>query len=430
MSKDITLTKILQQAGYNLSSREKRKVKKVVVDLFNKTERLSEHDIANWRMACQRAIDVDDPQRGFLYDVYNDVELDNHLSGAIGQVNGFIKCRSFKLTNDKGEADEKALKYFDVQWFKDLIDYILESIYWGHSLIELGDVITGANGLIAFAGVKLVPRRHVIPEYHRVVKYQGDNWKSGIDYHEAPYCDWLIEAGKSDDLGLYKKAAMQTIPKKYATVFWDTFAEMFGIPIRIAQTSTRDDSEKKKLAKMMDDMGAKAWGVFSDDTDIKLVESSRGDAFNVYDKRIERANSELSKLILHQTMTIDNGSSLSQSKTHLKVFENLIEAYLDMIRDIVNNQLIPKMIRHGFPVQGLTFNWDYAEDYTPEQKLAFETLIVQNYDVPGSYFEKEYGVPAGDRRENPALSLMGVNQQQKKEQGPQGDGGQSNNFFD
>jgi len=127
------------------------------------------------------------------------------------------------------------------------------------------------------------------------------------------------------------------------------------------------------------------------------VESSKGDAYNVYDKRIERANTELSKLVLQQTMSIDNGSSLSQSETHLKVFKNLIESHSDFLRDIFNNQLLPKMVMHGFPVKGRSFEWDDPVDYTPEQQLAYEKYIASTYEVPGSYFEDTYGVPAGER---------------------------------
>ena len=52
-------------------------------------------------------------------------------------------------------------------------------------------------------------------------------------------------------------------------------------------------------------------------------------------------------------MTFEDGSSLSQSETHLKVFENLVESDCTMLRDIVNNQLIPRMVKHGFPIKGL-----------------------------------------------------------------------------
>ena len=152
------------------------------------------------------------------------------------------------------------------------------------------------------------------------------------------------------------------------------------------------------MEKMMADMGTEGWGIFQEGTNIEVVESSRGDAFNVYDRRIDRANSELSKLIIGQTMTIEDGSSLSQSETHLEVFQNLIEADCDTIRDMVNNQLLPRMIRHGFPLRGIRFDWDYSTDYTPEQQVAYETMVLNNYEVDGSYFEEKYNIPAGERR--------------------------------
>lgn len=384
---------------FNLAKEKDRKrLRSVVVDLMRETDRLSEHDIKHWRYACQLAEDVENPKRQLLYDLYKDVELDLHLSGAIGQVNGFVKCRSFKISSEEGDRDRDAEKYFNQEWFKAILDYILDSIYWGHSLVQLGDVAVDARGILTYENVRLIPRKHVVPEYGRVTREPGGDWRHGMEYRRPPYSDWVIEAGKPGDLGLYRKAALQTIPKKYALAFWDTFAEMFGVPIRIATTSQRDDAERRKLGAMMENMGNNAWGVFGDDTDIKLVESSRGDAFNVYDRRIDRANSELSKLVLQQTMTIDDGSSYSQSATHMKVFQNLIETYCDMVRDIVNNQLIPRMVHHGFPLRGMVFDWDDPVDYTPDQQVAFERMVLDNYEVPGSYFEDKYGIPAGERR--------------------------------
>lgn len=157
------------------------------------------------------------------------------------------------------------------------------------------------------------------------------------------------------------------------------------------------------MEKMLAKMGTEGWALFQEGTTIDVVESARSDAFNVYDKRIDRANSELSKLIIGQTMTIEDGSSLSQSETHLKVFENLVEDDCDMIRDVVNGQLIPRMIRHGFPLQGLHFEWDYSIDYTPEQQKAYEEMVLNNYEVEGSYFEDKYGMPVGERRQQPAF---------------------------
>ena len=384
---------------FNLAkSSDRKRMKKMVIELQRTTDALTRRDIADWRNAWQMAINVDSPNRQRLYDIYRDVDIDLHLSGCVRQRVGFVMAKSFKLVDTKGNENEEAHHYFDQAWFKQMLEYALAANLWGHSLIELGDLTTDGDGCPCYTDVKLIPRKHVIPEYGRVIQQLGQDWTTGIDYRSAPFSDWLIEAGRSDDLGLYLKAATQTIPKKNMLAFWDSFGEIFGMPMRIARTTSRDPKEMGRLEQMLKGAGASQYMVAGQDTEIEFVESGKGDAFNVYDKRIDRANSELSKLIIGQTMTIEDGSSLSQSETHLEVFENLVESDCTMLCDIVNNQLIPRMVKHGFPIKGLRFEWDDAVDYTPEQQVAYETMIADRYEVDPTYFAEKYSMPVGERR--------------------------------
>ncbi len=394
---------------------KKQKQSSVILELHRYAEFFSKSDIEDWRNAWQRAVDPRNPDRQKLYDIYRDAMTDSHLSGCIQQRVGFVMSRSFKLVDENGDADEAAEHLFDQSWFKDLCRLCLESIWYGHSLIELGDVVTDGDGHPAFSGVRLIPRKHVVPEYGRAVTRLGNPWHTGIEYRERPWSDWLIEAGRPDDLGLLLKAALHTIPKKHAMTFWDCFAEVFGMPWRIARTSTRDPKEYRRLQDMMYNPGASQAMVAGMETEIQFVESGKGDAFNVYDKRIDRANSELSKLVIGQTMTIEDGSSLSQSQTHLEVFMNLVESDRDFLRDIINNQLIPLMVLHGFPVRGLRFEWDDAVDYTPEQQVAYETMIADRYEVDPSYFADKYNMPVGERRNPMALPPAGDDGKDKPE---------------
>ncbi len=379
-------------------AKDGKRVKKVNLDINLTTDALTRRDIADWRRAWQMAINVDSPNRQTLYDIYRDVEADAHLSGCVNQRVGFVLARSFKLVDAGGNEDADALHYFDQGWFKQLCRLTLDSVYWGHSLVELGDIVTDGDGCPCFDGVRLIPRKHVIPEFGRVVAEAGQDWTSGIEYRKPPFSDWLVEAGQPYDLGLYLKAALHTIPKKNMLAFWDAFGEIFGMPMRVAKTSTRDDRERNRIFNMLANMGNKQSAVLDSETEIEFVESSRGDAYNVYDQRVSRANSELSKLIIGQTMTIEDGSSLSQSQTHLQVFENIVEADRDMLRDMVNNQLLPRMVRLGFPLGGLRFDWDDAIDYTPEQQVAYETMVADRYEVDPMYFAEKYSMPVGERR--------------------------------
>lgn len=392
--------------NFNLASaRDRKRIQSMTVELKLQADALTQKDMRSWRQAWQTAIDVENPRRGRLYDIYRDVEVDLHLSGCVDQRKGFVEKKSFKLVDREGKQNDTATQILEAAWFKDMVGYILDSRYWGHSLIQLGDIIT-VEGEMRYTGVEVVNRKHVIQEYGVIIREQGDEWKSGIPYRDGPMADWVIEAGKPHDLGLYLKAATQTIPKKNMLAYWDQFGEIFGMPIRIAKTSSRDPKDRAQIENMLSNMGAAPWGMFPTDTDIEIKETTRGDAFNIYDKRIDRANSELSKGILNQTMTIDNGSSLSQSEVHLEVFENVVEKDADLVRDIVNDQLLPRMVKHGFPVKGLHFEWDNSIDYTPEQQFEYEKMIADRYEVDPKYFIDKYGVPIIGEKKHPEQAAL------------------------
>lgn len=390
-------TNEMRLAMQNAAGRER--VKAMLIELAVKTQNLTKKDIGTWRQAWQMAINVENPQRARLYDVYTDVDIDLHLTGAIGQRKGMVLKKAFRLVDKTGKENRDATEILEAEWFKDFAGLVLDSRYWGHSLIQFGDILTIA-GKRKFENVRLVPRKHVMPEHGLLLREVGDEPKKGISYRDGKIANWCIEAGNPFDLGLLLKCSPQALSKKNMLAFWDTFGELFGMPIRIGKTISRDAKEINKVEKMLSDMGAAAWGLFPEGTEIDIKESSRGDAFNVYDKRIERANREMSKGILNQTMTIDDGGSLSQSQVHLEVFENVVEADADFLRDVVNNSLLPFMAMHGFGVDGLAFEWDDSVEYTPAEQTAIETMLVNGgYEINPKYWVEKYNIPVTGRRE-------------------------------
>ena len=385
----------------------RRKVDSLLAKLQRTTEALTKGDIQKWRKAWQQAISVESPDRRLLYDIYRDASVDAHLSGCIDQRTGFVMARSFNIEDKSGKPQDKLHHYFEQEWFEDLCRLVLVTPYWGHSLIEMGELVTDGDGCPSYSGMNLIDRKFVIPEHHRVITDLGQDWTTGIDYHDPIYNNNLIEVGRPDDLGLLLKASLHTIPKKNVLAAWDVFSEIFGMPLRVATTTARDQKDIDRISEMMERMGLASYAVLPEGTTVQLVSSTQADAFNVYDKRVDRANSEISKLIIGQTMTIEDGSSLSQSQTHLEVFENLVEADAKLLANTVNNQLIPRMILHGFPLQGMHFTWDESVDYTPEQQMQYEQMIADRYEVDGQYFADKYNMPVGERLQTGFMSEEG-----------------------
>jgi hypothetical protein len=369
----------------------------LVVDILQKTQYLAKHDIKDWRAAWQQAINVDKPNRYRLYSIYTDTMIDCHLSGCIEQRKAMTMQKAFRIVGKDEKEDRDLTAIFEQAWFKDLISIVLDSRFWGHSLIQLGDVAT-VNGIMLFSSATLVPRQHVIPEFGVIVRDPNDDPRQGVSYREGDVAKWVIEAGDSHDLGLLLKVTPQAISKKYMLSFWDQFGEVFGMPIRIAKTTSRDPVEREKIFKMLGDMGANAYGVFQDGTEVDILESTKGDAYNVYDKRIERANSEISKAIIGQTMTLENGSSKAQGEVHLEVLKEIIAQDCDYIKDIVNGRLIPLMAAKGFPVEGAKFAWDESIDYTPEEQVQIEQMLLEEYDIDPKYFIEKYNVQISGKK--------------------------------
>ena len=54
---------------------------------------------------------------------------------------------------------------------------------------------------------------------------------------------------------------------------------------------------------------------------------------------------------------------------------------------------------HGFPVDGLRFDWDDRIDYTPEQQVAIESMILTRYDIDPKYWEEKYGIKVTGERQ-------------------------------
>jgi phage gp29-like protein len=370
----------------------RRDVQAMIIDLAINTKQLTAKDVAKWRTAWQQAIDVENPKRNQLLLIYDDAMIDLHLTGAIGNRKSETMAMGFKVVDKNGKEKPELTELLEAEWFKDFISFSLDSVFYGHSLIQFGNRISDPK--LSFSHVEILPREHVIPEYNVFVREASDEWKKGFDYSKPPFSNWVIPVGRKNNLGLLLKTCPQTISKKNQFAFWDKFGEIFGMPIRVGTTNSRDSKDKNEIKSMLANMGSAAWGLFPEGTSLQIIGSSQGDAFNVYDKRIDRANSEMSKGILGNTMTMDNGASKSQGEVHERIQENLLWADKDFIRDVINNKLFPFLTNiHGFPLAGYRFDWDESIEYTPAQQLAIDTFLATYCDVDPAYFAERYNAP-------------------------------------
>lgn len=376
----------------NNPARTARSATSVIRQLRLQSENLAREEVDGWRRAHQQALDIENPQRARLYRIYDyTIDIDDMVSGIVMRTKFGVMARPFRLVDPGGKPDPQAEKVFGADWFCQYMNLALDAYYYGHSLIAFGGTVV-EDGVMGFQSLRLVPRRHVCPEYGVLLKDVGDDPSRGIPFRSGPLTKSVVEVGDAFNLGVYLKIAPSVIGKKNAQIFWDNFAERFGIPILYAKVDSRDKDERAKAANMLRNLGSNAWALFGTGVTIDKVETSTGDAFEVFDRRIVRADEQISIALAGQTMSFTDGSSLSQAQVHERGFKEVKDKLAKDLATNVNTRLIPFMRRNGFPLRDCRFVWDDAYRYSPEEMLRVESLLLQHYKIKKDYFVNKYHV--------------------------------------
>lgn len=346
--------------------------------------------IDEWKTGIDSWEDVNTPTTVELIRVYNDLALDPHLTAAMETRKARTLSKEYKIVSENGEELDEETSLFNTVWFRDYLKFCLDSRFFGYSVIQFGNRVGKS-----FDYIKLVPREYVYPQ-KQAIRKNPYSTEDLIPLKSGKFAAWTQYVGKrGDDLGLLAKAAPMMIYKKTTQGAWAEFGELFGAPFRLGKTDIRNDELRENMYFMLENMGRNAYGVFSHDDELEFIGDKKTDAYEVYDKLIERANSEISKLILGSTMVMDDGSSQSQAEVHERTLEAIDKDDSLFIQEVVNNELIPWLNQyHNFGITGV-WKWDDAERITKDEQFKRDVELIKTgkYKVPAEYITETYGIP-------------------------------------
>lgn len=331
----------------------------LMVNIIKQQRSLYAKGIADWIAAKQSALNVDYPNRSRLHDIYDDMIDDDFIYGMIyNQRITPVKNRATKIVSVDGKKDDKKTLLFQQRWFDEVIQYALESRFFGHSLIYLKDL--KPDELLNNC-VELIIRRNVIPEFGLIKKWESDF--TGISYCDDPVAPWVLSIGKKDDLGLLNKCVPLWIIKKHGWQNWDEFGERFGIPIIAVKTASQDKRVIAEIEEWARELSTGAYGVFPDDTTFEIKENAKTDAFKVFSEMIRMAQESLAILIVGQTMTSMDGASLSQAEVHAGVKDEIRKDDEKFLKYEIAILLHKLFTYHGWPLDATDrFEFDVPED--------------------------------------------------------------------
>lgn len=152
--------------------------------------------------------------------------------------------------------------------------------------------------------------------------------------------------------GLARAVATPFILKNYAMKDWGSFLEVFGMPLRLGRYPSGASKEDREiLKKAIMSLGSDAGAIIPETMAIEFINAGGSSNSDTFEKYIRLMDEQISKAVLGQTMTTENGSSQSQAEVYNDVRFDILKADSVSLADTINQYLIIPLIVLNFGEQ-------------------------------------------------------------------------------
>lgn len=162
-----------------------------------------------------------------------------------------------------------------------------------------------------------------------------------------------LKSGLSLRGGLARLVSFSWLCKAYTVKDWIAFIECYGLPLRLGRygpEATKDDVET--LYRAVAGIGTDAAAVLPKSMEIDFQEIADGTGNKVFESFARWADEQISKAVLGQTMTSDNGSSMAQAQVHDKVRHDITSADARQISVTLTRDLVRPIVDLNFGPRG------------------------------------------------------------------------------
>lgn len=336
---------------------------------------------------------IDDRSR--LIDLYDmALEQDAHIRATISTLESQMLGDRYSVgkINDGGmykidhdETDKIQCSSFDVA-----IKGIMEAILYGYTVLEIFPILDKFNKKISH--IKSIERRNVLPNQHSVITNIRDASSKKFDLLSDRYIDNYILI-KTEDLGLFSTTTPLVLAKKFALSSYVNFTNTYGMPIIHGKTQDITQTSKRRLATAIAQAVNDRVIVTSKDDTIDVKSLSVSNSERIYIGLLEIVNRDISNVVLgSESMAGATQSYVGSTKAHQDIFRDRISVYRKFIENIMNEQVIPRLVKMGYLKDGLIFRYNKRVDMSIEEKLNVIKTIMPNYDIPEDYFLNEFGM--------------------------------------
>ncbi len=200
---------------------------------------------------------------------------------------------------------------------------------------------------------------------------------------------------------------------------WWAFADVYGLPLRVGKYGhDASEADQQALQQAVAQTAATFGVVIPENMTIEFPQIRPPSAGSdlLFTGMVRFCDREMSKAVVGQTMTTDDGASLSQAQVHLEVRQDLIADDARQLATTISEQLIRFAIdlNYGVPADGAYPLLDIGKrDSVEMSKFAYgvSTLAASGVRIGQKWIRDQFGIPHPSEDEdvigNMAMSMSG-----------------------
>ncbi|HWB92099.1 MAG TPA: DUF935 family protein [Puia sp.] len=378
------------------------------------------HDLKMWREGVIEAEKAYWPYRVKMQRMFIDNVLSGHTFSLMERRKDLTLIRKYKICDEKGvKSDVLTQALENLPWFHQFQSYALDALFYGYSLISLGDVVDGK-----LEGVSLIPRWFVSPDRHEVARTIYS--PAGTDFLSGDVADWHIWIPTPSDngvspcgFGLLYTIAQYEIIIRNTLGFNADFVELFAQPYRLGKTSKTEDFERSQMESALRNMGSRGYAVIDPEESIEFVESKlSGTGWESYANLMDICMKTISKVILGHADAVDStpgklGGNQGGSDGFGEPGSPADEAQRDkqtkdgrFMQPVINHHLLTRIERLDLDLKiPDDYHFEYTNDQETEQQRSREdasnlntakiaqTMKIAGLQMDAKYFQERTGIP-------------------------------------
>lgn len=314
---------------------------------------------------------------GFMILAEEMEERDPHYASVMGQrkraisgVTPTVKPAS-ESARDKEIAEAVIEHIVEHDGFSGLVEDLMDAVGKGFSVVEI-DWQTDRTHWVPREFIWR-PQRFFQPdkETGREIRLRDEADRiDGIPLAEYKFiCHTAkLKSGHAFRGGVARLVAFSFLCKAYTLKDWVAFVELYGLPLRLGKYGQGvSKQDVATLFRAVANIGTDAAAVIPKSMDIEFVDNKSGNGTQpIFENLARYVDEQVSKAVLGQTMTSDDGSSMAQAKVHNDVRLDIAQSDARSVSGVLNRDLVTPFVKFNFgpdaPVPLLSIDIDEPED--------------------------------------------------------------------